>query len=159
MKATHRIYLRNVLAREPQQATEITSQFFDINVEACIEQGEARWYRVTAAGGRPTFKMFHDTEGEGVHELLGMRMLLQGNHWYANAQDLDLHQAYHVIQAPLAVPLRVLAFLALAGILALIVALGRQQPFGVLFTWRQYWIWAVSMLAWMAIQEWHEGRK
>ncbi len=159
MKATHRIYLRNVLAQEPQQAGDITSQFFDINVEAAIEQDEARWYRVTGAGGRPTFKMFHDAEGEGVHRLLGMRMLLQGNRWYANAQDLDLGQAYEVIQAPLAVPLRVLVFLALAGLLALIVALGHEHPLGLTFTWKQYWIWAVGMLAWMAVQEWQEGRR
>jgi hypothetical protein len=157
MKPTHRIYLKMALAREPQQVQAITAQFLEINVKAHVEVGGEHWYRVTGAGGSWAHGKFYGMYLEGVHTLLGMRMLLHQNHWYANADDLDLSLA-HPSKRRRTLPARPIMFLVLAGAFALALAAADQQVFGIPFPWRMYWAWAVGMLLWMSVWEYEQGK-
>jgi hypothetical protein len=160
MKATHRIYLKTGLARQPEQVEAVTAQFIEINIKQYVEAEKSRWYRVTGAGGQWTYRRFFDINDQGVHEILGMRMLLRGKHWYANAQDLKLSLAYpYEEDEPFRIPWRPLVFVAIALAFALILAATEQHIFGWTFTWKQYSAWAVVVLTWMAIMEaWDRGR-
>lgn len=159
MRPTHRIYLKTSIARQPEQVESITAQFFEINVKAWVEAEKCRWYRITGAGGNWTYQRFFETQHPGVHEMLGMRMLLRGKYWYANAQDVDLSIAYPYLEEPARLPGRPLVFLAIAAVFALVLAATDQHLFGVAFTWKQYWAWAVSMLLWMSVMELWQRRK
>ncbi len=160
MKATHRIYLKTGLARQPEQVEAVTAQFIEINVKLYVHAEESRWYRVTGAGGQTTYRSFFEKNDQGVHQMLGIRMLLRGKYWYANAQDVDLSLAYpYQEQEPIRVPGRPLAFLAIAAVLALILAATEQRILWWDFTWKQYWAWAVCMLVWMSVMEVWEHRR
>lgn len=160
MKATHRIYLKTSLAQEPQQVEAITAQFIEINIKNYVESEKARWYRVTGAGGHSTYRSFFETNDQGTHELLGIRMMLRGKHWYANAQDLNLSLAYpYDEEEPFRMPVRPIAFLVIAAILALVLAATDQHILWWHFTWKQYWMWAVAVLLWMAAMEIWEHRR
>ncbi len=91
--------------------------------------------------------------------MLGIRMLLRDKYWYANAQDVDLSMAYPYEEEAGRIPVRPLAFLAIASAFALVLASTGQQLFGVAFTWKQYWAWAVVMLVWMSVMELWQRRK
>ncbi len=56
-------------------------------------------------------------------------------------------------------PGRPLVFLAIAAIFALVLAATGQHLFGVAFTWKQYWAWAVSVLLWMSVMEVWQRRR
>ena len=159
MRPTHRIYLKTGLARQPEQVKSVTAQFFDINIEACIKAEQARWYHVTGAGGHWTYQSLSEVNDEGVHQLLGMRMLLRRNRWYAHTQDVDLSMAYVNDEPARFAPGRPLVFLAIAAIFALVVAASGQRLFGLAFTWKQYWAWAVSVLLWMSVMELWQRRR
>jgi hypothetical protein len=159
MRPTHRIYLKTGLARQPEQVESVTAQFFDINIDACIKAEQARWYRVTGAGGHWTYQRLSEINDDGVHQLLGMRMLLRRNRWYANAQDVDLSMAYVNEEPARRVPGRPLVFLAIAAGFALVLAATNQHLFGLPFTWKHYWAWAVGMLLWMSIMELWQRRR
>ena len=160
MKATHRIYLKTSLARQPEQVEAVTGQFIEINVRTYVEAEESRWYRVTGAGGQWTYRRFFEINDPGMHEMLGMRMLLQGKHWYANARDLDLSIAYpYEEEQPFQIPGRPLVFLAIAAIFALVLLATDHHILSWFFTWKQYWAWAVAVLLWMAAMELWERRR
>lgn len=160
MKATHRIYLKTSLARQPEQVEAVTAQFIEINVKQYVEAEKSRWYRITGAGGHSTYRSFFQLHEPGVHEMLGMRMLLRGKYWYANAQDLDLSLAYpYQEDQPFRIPGRPMVFVALAVIFALALAVLDHRIFGWVFTWKQYWAWAVCMLLWMSAMEVWERRR
>jgi hypothetical protein len=143
------------LAREAEQVQAVTAQFVEINVKARVEIGGEHWYRVTGAGGAWAHGKFYGMYLEGVHTLLGMRMLLHENHWYANAQDVDLSLAHPSLRRR-ELPWRPMAFVVLAAMFALVVAAGNERLLGVTFTWRMYWAWAVGMLLWMAVWEYEQ---
>ena len=149
MRPTNRIYL--LLGRKPQQSTDITNQFFDINTETSIREHDAHWYRVLGAGGRATFEAFRQPDGEGEHEVLGMRMILRHNHWYVHEEDLDIRYAF--IVPPTQAYARALIFIALAGLFALILTTTQNHLFGRVFTWREYMGWCVTVLVWMSAKE------
>ena len=154
MKATHRIYLKTSLARQPEQVEAVTAQFIEINIKQCLDAEKSRWYRVTGAGGQWTYRRFFEINDPGVHEMLGMRMLLRGKHWYANAQDLKLSLAYpYEEDDPFRIPWKPLVFVGIAVLFALLLAVTEQHIFGWSFTWKQYWAWAVAVLVWMAAME------
>ncbi len=160
MKATHRIYLKTGLARQPEQVEAVTAQFIEISVKSFVEAEKSRWYRVTGAGGQWTYKSFFDSYDQGVHEMLGMRMLLRGKHWYANAHDLDLSMAHpYEEDEPLRLPGRPLVFVGIAAIFALVLLATDQHILGLDFTWKHYWAWAVIVLFWMAGMEVWQHRR
>ncbi len=154
MKATHRIYLKMSIARQPQQVEAITAQFIEVNIKQYVEEEKSRWYRVTGAGGHWTYRRFFEISDQGIHEMLGMRMLLRGKHWYANAQDLNLSLAYpYEEDEPFRIPGRPLVFVGIAALFAAVLATTEQHILGWDFTWKQYWMWAVAVLFWMAVME------
>ena len=160
MKATHRIYLKTNLVRRAEQVEAVTAQFIEINVQSYVQAEESRWYRVTGAGGQSTYRTFFETNDPGVHKLLGIRMLLRGKYWYANAQDVDLSLAYpYQEEQPVRLPGRPLVFIGIAAFFALILAAVDHQILWWVFTWKQYWAWAVCMLVWMSVMEVWEHRR
>ncbi len=149
MRPTNRIYL--LTGRKPQQSPAITNQFFDINQESFLDVDHAHWFRVLGAGGRQTFEAFRQPDGEGLHDVLGMRMILHRNHWYVHEDDVDIRYAFVAPQAP---PwARALMFVTLAAVFALILSGTQNHLFGHLFTWKEYMAWCVTVLVWMSGKE------
>lgn len=101
----YRIYLEPDSDGRLQQARPFTNLFYDVEQSKSIDWEDSRWYKVVStSAGRITRLLWDDVEGinSGARtDVLGARMVLLNDIWYAAAADVFLNDGILVPHFPL----------------------------------------------------------